>query len=463
MSYSPESLQLSSEFLSSTPRVTADIPAHFHNYLGKVEILRKERDQALGIESRGRNRIRDSYDFALERVKYDQLKTDQDKQSFRQSRNKQLETVLRERYRVVTSTVYLSLDEEGNAYDPAFPDEPFDNVILRGVVYALTQDSPEMDREQAVLEGWVKSRKKLADPSTPIGAKMVSLSPEGEVEETTYNVNYVDILEAVLDPTTGKRMIKKTRFASGCTSGQYFDKLISAYPGFGKLKGPFDALCIANPIFILDQRSAEQIFKEDYAQGENVMSESDFQEIYEAVEELGESHLDALFAGQFNPIRIQLTLNAFLHKADEERKMFPPYSKRSVFILNPANSPLEGQGYLSFVPRDRAKTFASREEEIQWRGRQEIALVVGGCGKLGGISLNQLGSGGFSIEYGSQYLRTSRRLALSLAGGSEISLYGSDDFGSRIFECSEGHKNIRPYNQKIPRCQTEGCVAKVAC
>lgn len=407
---------LSTEFLSTTPRVKEDIPRHFQGDLVRIERIEKERDLALNIQSKGGNRIRDSYNWALERAKFNELETPEQRSNFRQSRNKQLETVLRERYHVATSTVYLSLDDEGNAYDPEFPDEPFDNVILRGVVWALTQDSPEMDREQAVLEGWIKSRRKLADPNTPIGAKMVSLSPQGMVEDTTYNDNYVDILEAALDPVTGKRMIKKTRFASGCSTSQYFDMLVSAYPDFPRLKGPFDALALANPIYTTDRRSAEQLFKEGFTKGENVMTESDFEEIWDAVKDLGESHLDALFAKHLDPVRIQLTLNAFLHKADEERnnlrtspKIFTPLSPFS-------NNSFETQKYLSFSPQNRTRSFASKEEEIQWRGRQEIATVLVGCGRSGAISLGNF-STGFSVESGSQFLRTSPGSALNLAGG----------------------------------------------
>lgn len=414
---STETLQSSSAFLSTTPRVKEEIPVHFQGDLAQIERIEKERDFALNTQSKGRSRIRDSYNWALERAKFNALKTPEQRKGFRDSRSKQLETVLRERYHVATSTVYLSLDDEGNAYDPRFPDEPFDNIILRGVVWALTQDSPEMDREQAVLEGWVKSRQKLADPNTPIGAKMVSLSPGGMVEDTTYRDNYVDILEAVLDPVTGKRMIKKTRFTSGCSNSQYFDLLVSAYPDFPKLKGPFDALALANPIYTTDPRDAEQLFTEDFAKGENVMPESDFEEVWDAVKELGESHLDALFAGHLDPVRIQLTLNAFLHKADEESGIIQSPSKMPVRSPLLSRGSFEGQKYISFVPQNRTRFFKSIEEEIQWRGMQEIAVVIGGCGKLGGISLNQLGSGGFSIEYGSQYLRTSPGTALNLAGG----------------------------------------------
>jgi hypothetical protein len=60
---------------------------------------------------------------------------------------------------------------------------------------------------------------------------------------------------------------------------------------------------------------------------------------------------------------------------------------------------------------------------------------------------------------------SSRRGGKSTSESSDISesSAGRDQFGLRKFTCSNGHTNIRPYNELIPSCQHKGCGAKVAC
>ena len=82
----------------------------------------------------------------------------------------------------------------------------------------------------------------------------------------------------------------------------------------------------------------------------------------------------------------------------------------------------------------------------------------GGC--AGQVKLNAEEEPG--NEFGDGLLLGDRQMAYGGRGGSRKG-GEKDKFGDRTFYCSNGHKNFRPKNELIPKCQHKGCAAKVAC
>lgn len=78
----------------------------------------------------------------------------------------------------------------------------------------------------------------------------------------------------------------------------------------------------------------------------------------------------------------------------------------------------------------------------QFKNKASKSASVSGCG--GGSAKSELDADGQKTSHLDRIL-------------------GKDKFGRRWFRCDNGHLNIRPKNEKIPKCQHSGCKAKVKC
>ncbi len=422
----------------------------YRNDFKKIDQLHKEFNLTLG--ARDKKDITRSYDPVLPRAKYEKLATPGQKEKFKKYEVFQMQTNLRERYHAAKSAVTYTIDEYGNVYNELFPDEPFDAVLKRGLEYRREIGSLELDREESELIGWTHIKTKLADPNIPLGAKCISISGPGIVADTSYKDNFVDIFESAKASNTGKRVIKMTRYASGMTYGQYWDKALLLNPSyFEGISGSIDAWFLRNPMYIdptLDARSPEELFDEVFTKRKDALKEDDFQDIYKACLPLILYYVDVLCSEPFDPQAIKIAFNAILKKGDLTRDSIQWERENRVNVS--ANA--------SYVFR-RGIIFNSVQQEAAFLGRQHIETVDVGCGS----------SGGFILEGTmTQEINPSMNLMVPFLSNSvgkfsfepieDVQTYplGQDKHGSLKFKCpKEKCKGInrRPFGKLLKFCQ----------
>jgi hypothetical protein len=278
---------------------------NFQEDLLQIRALQKRFNEALGINPRDNEVIR-SYNPVLARWKYEQQTGAYQKEQFKVYELQQMKTNLKERYRSAKSTVNYKIDDKGEVYNELFPDEPVDVVLRRGLAYRKEQGSPELEREEAEIEGWLKIKKVLTSPDTPIGTKATVISGPGLVKGTTYTDNFVDVYELVVDPKTGEKMIKMTRHASNMTYGEYYNEFSRLdKDSLKNIDGPFDAFLLKNPLINKEFKFKERGLEED-----------SIGEIIQACQPLILYYLDVLCSEPFDPKNVALAFNAILKMGD---------------------------------------------------------------------------------------------------------------------------------------------------
>ena len=119
--------------------------------LSRLDMLQYQFDQALGKKGPDGGIIR-SYNPVLARWKFEQCTTPDEKEQFREYETLQIVTMLREMCRVESSTIQYAIDKGGRLRNELMPDEPFENVLLRGVAYRKKHNTPEPKRSYRVFE-----------------------------------------------------------------------------------------------------------------------------------------------------------------------------------------------------------------------------------------------------------------------------------------------------------------------
>lgn len=211
--------------------------------------------------------------------------------------SKQLETHLRERFNVLLSTVEYGIKNGHLVRQGA--EEPFIESIKRGrdIIQRLSPNTIDVEREDAEVTGFEKIDAFLSNPATPLGSKMLSVSPEGG-EGSKYQHNFYDIF--TLKEVRGQRFVELSRYSSGLTSEEYAQRLGA------KFKHPPQA----HPIEFDVRVTVKQIHRELHKEHE-YMDTSKFEE------EIWASPLVQYCAQVYEMNPNPCSFNAFLNAADE--------------------------------------------------------------------------------------------------------------------------------------------------
>lgn len=407
-------------------------------HLQIVRDRQEEFDCVVGYQRKTEEML--AYDPVFDRVNFE-LAADGEKDTVQSDIEKELITALRERYHTPLSVVKYVV-KEGNIYSEDDFSEPVDIKFQRGALYRIRQGSIEPEREEQTVKAGIEAKRKLASPDTPLHSKAIIISPPGEVKDSSYQDNFVNIFEADEDPVTGERIIKMYLFACSLNTDEYRTVITKLQPDFfiGK-KGSFDVQCL-DPIFIDskdDIRKAEELFNQEFRPQKDTTSEKDFQEILTRSFSLRQHYIDVICGKVFNPGEIAQAFNAFLNKADAIRRE----------IIS------RGKGIINRVGefgKSMVKVFRSAKDEVEWWGRQVVEKVMAGCGLSGGFSFGSLSTGEIISSAGSLV----SRITGGLFGGSSK----DKDYCIRCGACGEV---IRCVVRKGERCPRSSCGAVRRC
>jgi hypothetical protein len=282
--------------------------------------------------------------------------------------SKQIDTFIGERLNVRLSKSRYEI-KNGLIYGQDM-NEPFIEVMKRGVDYRRKtegEDRVDKDREEAEVEGFLKTQKLMRDPNTPIDTMMLSVSPQGS-KDSLYQNNFYDIF--TLKEENGKRFVEARRYSSALKIEEYKDKL-SPFTFTKNISS--DADFLKNPIKIDNVffENAEQIH--GYLHKDHQVTED------KKFKEITQSYLDLKmeYFEKWDP----LILQAIMNKADEKAG----FTKDKIDIYINYGKPL------------------TVEQEINHYGRQEVRVVATGCGSSGSLLKNSLDnkSSPFSVsEFG---------------------------------------------------------------
>lgn len=372
--------------------------------LRKINVLQNRFNAELGIVPDSRAKLK-NYNPVLARWKYEELATDGERQAFRDNERRQLETVLRERYRAGISPWEFVFDENGKLRNKLMPDEPWEDVLERGVLYRREQGSCEQEREVQEVVGIRKVQEKFADPATPIGTHMVLISGPGLVEGSAYTDNFVDDYEKILDSTTGLPGIRATRYASSNSYDSYRAIAESVDPDyFQGEKGPLDAWFLSHPLVFGPGifTDADDLFDTLFQRSPEALKEREMQKIIQTCVPVILYYINILCQEKYEPRKIALAFNALLTTADMAYTLIKRGEDRSVTDA------------LRYYEKMDSSTL---QEFVAFAGKMPVPRVAAGCGEsigfaVGGLmdvvsnSVGQFGLLGFSQEsdeYGSLY------------------------------------------------------------
>lgn len=315
----------------------------------------------------------------------------------------QISTHLKERFNVLLSKVEYSIADGHLVRQGA--NEPFLTSVIRGrdIVRELAPTPIDFDREDAEVEGFAKIDSFLGDPNTPLGSKVLSISPKGE-EASKYQHNFYDIF--TLKRKDSQRYIELLRCSSALDQEEY-TKILGL--DFGS--PPTAAKFLANPIMINNIFvTAEQIHKDLHKEHE-YMTEDDFQEIWTGSQPAVLRYLLNKDANSFN---------AVLNLADE--------------VWENQKKKKRGKAFIDY------KNCVFTPAMLRQLGSEPVRQVAGGCPGKSGADTN---NSAFSV--------------------SEFGNLLQDKYGDRTFPCPNcGKMNTRPKDKLLSNCQHCGS-DKVAC
>lgn len=341
-----------------------------------------------------------------------------------------LETHLGERFNVLLSKNRLNI--ENGTIIPQNWQEPFRDLLIRGRDYRKKHGkSVDWQREEAEVEGFIKKIEPvMTDEKTPVGTMMLSISPPGK-EGSIYQHNFYDIF--TLKQDEHGRYVESRRYSSALTSEDYHKILQNVDKQYDTEIVPTDDYSLSHPVRIegysMEFGSGADAVHDFLHRGHEYMRDEDFQEIIRFCTPFILSYINVLCENPSNVRLLVLNYHALLNKADQ--------------VAQNIKRREEGKPYLLYADGDnfRLPTYM----EVRDLGMQPVREVTTGCGSSSSIDLEDPSSTTFSVsEFGTL----------------------TDDLGDREFPCPAcGHRNLRPYNEKIPRCQNSECPVptKVAC
>lgn len=420
-----------------------------------------------GVKVEGKSLRNRSYNPVIDRWHIEQAWGDPERLTNEiQTIRRNVYTNLTERmFAVATYGTFEIKDKQ--LYSELLPHESFEQVLLRGANYRADKGSEEQEREGRLgeLGGWLVITNTLTDRDTPVGTKILSLSPPGIIKDTSYDGRYVDIFELAED--NGKRYVKRLRTAVDLSWEEYEQLALSFDPTFmqsyqadtassGKPRA-LDAWYLSHPITIHPNDEKNTVLK-DMPFAKTAMSPTDFEKLFTQVEQLHliDYYIDVIQQQPLNWVEVAKAFNTILTVADKIKEGQNIDEIRAGVM--PVSLRRDAIGLDNF-PRDNA------------------AIAEALVGILGTQRVKQVGGGGCPSNRGFDFADSSNSLALlgskDLATvidevlGNSVGRFGlgvgEDKYGSREFDCPAcGKKNVRPENQLLPACQHCGS-KKVAC
>lgn len=403
-------------------------PINSEKYMQDVDRIRRLYYFGLGMQN-GINDFR-NYDPALARAMWEQLRTEEEKQKFVEHETTQIIKALGERYHVMESVAYYSIGPDSKLYSKAFPNEPFEEVVKRGIAHARNRGSVDLEREEAQLRGVLKVQDRMVAGSTLLNHKEVAVSGPGLRDGTDFTHNFVDIYEFVAeDPITRIRLVQMTRYASSATYEQYRAGVLKFKPQyFEGATGPEEYHYAANPLEFdpkTDPRSSAEIVEQLGRSVKGVLSQADFQKVVEDSKTSISYFLEKVRADVFIPEDVASRWNAVVNGADIFIHSLKDVARK--IFKNISN-------FVKDIP-----VFKTYAEKNDWLGRQTVEQIMAACGLSGGFSLG--GLTGFIS-----------RIASGI--GRSLGIVEQDKYGSLVFDCHKCHKpNDRPRNGRRLSCK----------
>lgn len=321
---------------------------------------------------------------------------------------RQLDTFLGERLNVLLSKNNYEI--KNNLIYGQDMEESFIEVMKRGVDYrrrAEGENRVDKKREEAEVEGFLKTQEVMCNPNTPIGTMMLSISPQGR-KNSLYQHNFYDIF--TLKEAEGKRFIEARRYSSALNVAEYKDKL-SPLSFIRNIKNDADSL--SNPIKIDNVFFANPDEIHSYLHKDHRFTEvEEFERIIKNCERLKQEYIRT---------RDPRILNAIMNKADEAAGIVNFRKDKFYYLIGPSVE-------------------LKVNDEVGFYGKQSVRTVAAGCGSSGSVTEDKKSSPFSVSDFGME-----------------------DKYDDREFECPEcGKTNIRPKDELIKNCQHCGS-SKVSC
>lgn len=268
---------------------------------------------------------------------------------------KQLETHLRERFNVLVTTIEYGIADGHLVRSGSGTNEPFLESIKRGrdVMQSLSQNSVDIDRENAEVTGFEKIDSFLSNPNAPLGSKILSISLKGD-EGSKYQHNFYDIF--TLKEKNGEKYVELSRYSSALTSRDYANRL-----GLNHSNPSKAADFLANPIAITDVFITPEKIHESLHMDHAYMNPSDFDEIWT-------SPFVQTFVKKYQLNRDARSFNAVLNAAD--------------VVWENRNRKEKGLAYKDYL------TYRPSFGELRYMEEKEVRQVSGGCPGKSGADIN---------------------------------------------------------------------------
>lgn len=352
--------------------------SRYNEDVERIQRLQAEFERALGLSSEDIDLL-GSYNPVPVRWRLEQLTSDEQIALFKNEEYKNILTNLKERYKTQKSTFRFNFDENNKLRSEFFPNEPFEDVIKRGIAYRSKAGSKELEREVAELKGASLVEEKFTDPTTPFNTKIVSFSRPGMVEDTPYTERFVDIFEKKRDSKTGVAYVEATRYSTNLLDEQYRQKACELRPDyFEECQGPEDAWYLAHPFELGEadiNKTADEVFENHIGLLADGMNYEEFEEyIQKRADPFIRHQIEVICRKNFEPRNIALAHNTTLDIADEGNDILMKDRK-----LKKVKSPTP--------VAMRPYQVVDIQREVAIRGTREARTVAGGCGKNKGIKI----------------------------------------------------------------------------
>lgn len=399
-------------------------------YLATVTRLQDYFDRKLG----GREGTVRNYNPVLERAAFEQLQTEEEKEQFKFYEIKQIETALRERFHVATSTVIYDIDGNGKLRSRDMPNQAFEDVLTMGIEYYQQvnfRDVPRMEQERV---GFLKIQEVFTDPDASLDLKAEVVSGPGLVERTIFQDNFLDRYELLEDQLTGRRIVQMTRFASDLSYEQAEKTITTSKPDYfdGK-EGPVDEWLLANPIF---EGSSGVLI-----QRKNALKEETFQKIIQGSSDSIHYLVDRICESMLIPEKVALALNTVLNETDYIWEGLVNIKDRVISIT-------------SKVVNRIMPIFRTIEEKVNWFGYQAVRAVAAGCGLSGGFSIGSSIKGLVGSLFGG--------LTNLFSSGSKEGIGGmcgkcGENTSDNHYHCPQCPAKYADETNKAPEARTKQC------
>lgn len=349
----------------------------------------------------------------------------------------QLETMIGEACHVLLSDYTLKITPDG-LYSPQGK-ELLRTIMRRGRDYRRNQGSKVTERENAEVDGFeLVTEPFLRDPKRKSGDSVASISrPDGP-----YTKNFYDVFTVI--GSGEDQYVRVRRYSSGLSTQDYVEKIPQLGVRYQISSNPTDAFFLSHPILIdaSSKYSNPDTLHAFFHKTHSYMNTNDFEKIRKACHPLIDSYIDVLQKNPYDQKTIAEKFKAILNGIEAAKEILEEERRRERMKGAKITSPLQDERII-FTARD-----------ILRFERQEAKPQKTGCGILVGMN-----EGGDSMNPLDRALRGLRPSSVS-------DFRDEDDLGGREFDCKVcSHRNRRPYNEKIPRCQNDRCPdpTNVAC